>query len=65
MMPATAVITPNPCNFVILSFRKTIANVMVTMDKAEAMSVIRIASPMVKPLDRERCLRFGYKPYFR
>jgi len=34
---------------VIRSFIKIIARVIVTMDKAEAIGVIKIASPIVKP----------------
>ena len=49
IIPAIAVIIPRTCSFVTLSFKNIIASVMVTMDKAEAMGVINMASPMVNP----------------
>lgn len=40
---------PNSLKFGSFSFKNMIAKVMVTIDKAEAIGVINIASPMVNP----------------
>ena len=48
-IPATAANIPRPRTRVTLSFRKTMASGIVTTDKADAMGVIRIASPIVNP----------------
>ena len=48
-MPQIAVIIPRLWSFVILSFRNMMAIVMVTTDKADAIGVINIASPIVIP----------------
>ena len=48
-MPQTAVMIPRPWSFVTLSFKNIMAIVMVTTDKADAIGVINIASPIVIP----------------
>ena len=48
-IPTIAMTMPNPCGLETRSFKKTTANIIVTIDKAEAMGVIKMASPMVSP----------------
>ncbi len=49
MIPPIAVKIPNRWSWVTRSFKKIIASVIVTTDKAEEMGVINIASPIVNP----------------